>query len=77
MTDWDGHVLRSHPTLSVTWGQETKVTVPHDLELSCDVTQWQCHQHFTWRLPSFMVQADDHELTLLPHTRQCNSHASS
>ena len=25
----------------------------------------------------FMVQADDHELTLLPHPRQCNSRASS
>ena len=58
MTDWDGHVLRSHPTLSVKWGRETKVTVPHDLELSCDVTQLQCHQHFTWRLPHFMVQAE-------------------
>ena len=29
------------------------MTVPHDLELSCDVTQLQCHQHFTWRLPHF------------------------
>ena len=28
--------------------------------------------------PTFYgFQADDHELTLLPHPRQCNSHASS
>ena len=71
MLDLNDRLGRPRAEESSKWERETKVTVPHDLELSCDVTLLQCHQHFTWRLPHFIrICCHTPVSAILTHLRQ-------
>ena len=49
------------------WERDLRKTVPHVLDSFYVDTQLLRHKRFIWLHPHYMVSADDHESSLLPH----------